>query len=821
MFKNYLRIALRNLLRNKLFSAINIFGLAIGLTCCMLLLLYIRSELLFDKHQQYASDLYLLKSSGTLSSGGDKRNFITISAPYAPTLKATFPEVVEATRIWENVVDSKTLLQVREPGKPVRSFYETRAFQADSNFFDLFTYRFVEGNPRTALHEPNAIVLSEPVARKMFGNASALNKTISIGGNTGNEEVFKVTGVYKDESSRSHIDARFIVPMSAGWVGGFLRTGSLNFSFNNMFVTYLRLRPGTDMRQLERKFPAFMEQYANKDLKAAGYNKTLSLLPVTDIHLYDSVDKIISPTSSKTYLYILGSIAVFTLLIACINFMNLATARSARRAAEVGIRKVMGAEKGALVRQFLGESVILSLISLVLAFGLVAVTLPLFNQLTGKTLAAGTLLEPGIISTFIALALITGLLAGSYPAFYLSVFKPVEVLKGRFVNSISAIALRKGLVICQFVVSIGLVLATLIIQQQMEYLRTRPLGFNKDQQIVVPLRTGESHNAYTALRQEILRSNLVLGAEGTGYYPGIFNASDFALHRPDQPVEEVQTIKTNWVSPGFLQMMGFELKAGRLFSRQFMGDTANRMVVNETTLRKLDIPMDKAIGHKLIWNRPGQDQRTETFEIVGVVKDFHFQDLHHPIQPFTFFLGAGDYYNYLIVHVNSDNMEKALSFLSQQWNTLCPNEPFEYTFLDEDFQRNYHAESRTAAIVSWFTGISICISCLGLFGLAAFAAQQRTREIGIRKVLGASIVNITAMLSKDFVRLVIIALLIASPLAWYFMHRWLEAFAYQVTISAWIFVIAGTFAIIIALVTVSTQAIRAAVMDPVKSLRSE
>lgn len=820
MLQNYLRIAVRNLLRNKLFTAINIFGLAIGLTCCMLLLLYIRSELMFDKHQEHASDLYFLKSSGTLSSGGDKRDFVTISAPYAPAVKAAFPEVEEVTRIWENVIDSKTLLQVREPGKPVRSFYETRAFQADSTFFDLFTYQFIEGSPRTALREPDAIVLSEPVARKLFGNSPALNKTITVGGNTGSGALFKVTGVYKDESHRSHIDARFIVPMSAGWVGEFLRTRTLNFSFHNMFVTYLRLRPGTDVKQLERKFPAFMEQYANKDLKEAGYNRSLSLLLVTSIHLYDRVDTIVTPTTSKTYLYILGSIAVFTLLIACINFMNLATARSARRAAEVGIRKVMGAEKGALVRQFLGESVILSLVALVVALGLMALALPLFNQLTNKKLLLSTLMEPGIIVAFIGLALLTGLLAGSYPAFYLSVFKPVEVLKGRFVNSISAVALRKGLVVSQFVVSIGLVLATLIIQQQMHFLRNRPLGFTKDQQIVIPLRTNGSQNAYSALRQEIVRNNLVLGAEGAGFYPGIFNASDFALHRPDQTVEEGQTVKTNWVSSGFLQMLGFELKKGRLFSQQFMGDTANRMVVNEATLRKLDIPLDKAIGQQLEWNRPGGSE-SQTFEIIGVVKDFNFQDLHHAIQPYVFFLSNVSNYNYLIVHTNTANMEKTLSFLSGQWNAHCPNEPFEYTFLDEDFQRNYHAESRTASIVSWFTGISIFISCLGLFGLAAFAAQQRTREIGIRKVLGASVLNITAMLSKDFVRLVVIAIIIASPLAWYFMHRWLQAFAYQVNISVWIFVIAGVFAIVTALATVSMQAIRAAFMDPVKSLRSE
>jgi putative ABC transport system permease protein len=819
MFRNYLRIAVRNLLRSKLFTAINIFGLAIGLTCCMLLLLYIRSELLYDRHQQHASDLYFLESTGSVSSGPDARHFTTISAPYAGALKAAFPEVEQVARLWQNIMDSKTLLQVHEAGKPVRSFYETKGHQVDSTFFELFTYHFIEGNAHSALREPNSIVLSEPVARKLFGNAPALDKTISVGGNTGNGEIFKVTGVYKDESHRSHIDTRFFIPMSAGWVGQFLRTQRLNFAYNNMFITYLRLRPGTDVRQLQRKLPAFMERYANKDLKAVGYSRNLSLLPVPDIHLHDQLDSVVTPTNSKTYLYILGSIAMFILLIACINFMNLATARSARRAAEVGIRKVMGAEKGALVRQFLGESVILSLVALVVALGLVALALPLFNQLTGKTQTISALLEPGVIGAFIGLTLLTGLLAGSYPAFYLSVFKPVEVLKGRFVNSISAVALRKGLVVCQFVISIGLVLATLIIQQQMRFLRDQPLGFNKDQQIVIPLRTNESHNAYAALRQEVLRSNLVLGAEGAGYYPGISNPSDFALHRPDQPIDDVQTVKTNWVSTDFLQMMGFQLKKGRLFSGKFMSDTANRMVVNEATLNKLDIPLDKAIGQKLQWDMTGQP--TQTFEIVGVVKDFHFQDLHHPIQPYVFFLNAGTYFNYLIVHANTADMQKVLTFLARQWDAHCPNEPFEYTFLDEDFQRNYHAESRTSNIVSWFTGIAIFISCLGLFGLAAFAAQQRTREIGIRKVLGASVMNITAMLSRDFVKLVIVAMLIASPLAWYFMQQWLQAFAYRTHINAWIFVLAGIFALVMALLTVSTQAVRAAIMDPVKSLRSE
>ncbi|GAA0524738.1 ABC transporter permease [Chitinophaga japonensis] len=819
MLQNYFRIAIRNLRRNKLFSAINIFGLAIGMTCCMLLWMYIRSELLYDRHQQHARELYFLKSKGGSLSGGDLHDLTTISGAYGPALKAEFPEVAQVARLWENVIDSRILLQVKEADQPVRSFYETRGYNVDSTFFDLFTYHFTEGSPATALRDPDAIVLSLPLARKLFGNATALGKTITVGGDTGGGALFRVTGVYRDESHRSHINARFFVPMSAGWVGEFLRSRPLNFSFNNMFVTYLRLRPGADAQKLEGKFPAFMERHANKDLAAAGYTKQLSLLPVTDVHLYDKLDNVVTPTSSSTYLYILGSIALLTLLIACINFMNLSTARSVRRAAEVGVRKVMGADKGSLVRQFLGEAVLLAFAALLMAVCMVLLALPLFNQLTDKTLSAAVLLAPDILGGFVALALLTGLLAGSYPAFYLSVFNPVQVLKGRFVNAMSAVALRRALVVFQFVISIGLVLATLMIREQMQFLRNKPLGFTKDQQIVIPLRTEDAHNAYTPLRNSVLQSHLVAGAAGAMSYPGIFNPQNFSVHKAEETVAEGKHINANWVAPGFMQMMGFRLLQGRMFSEKFMSDTSGRIVVNEAALRELSIPPDKAIGQKLKWEL--KEQVSETYEIVGVVKDFHFQDLRHPIRPYLFFLSRNDYYNYLVVHVQAARVDEALQFLSRQWQTLCPDEPFEYTFLDQDFQHNYQAEARTSRIVSSFTAIAIFISCLGLLGLAAFAAQQRTREIGIRKVLGASVLNITAMLSKDFIRLVLIAILIASPLAWYCMHRWLDDFAYRVQISGWIFAAAGAFAVITALLTVSTQAVRAALMNPVKSLRSE
>ncbi len=820
MIENYFKIAWRNLWKNKMFSFINIFGLSVGMTCCMLLMLYIQSELSFDKHQKNIDNLYLVRSENS-QSNGDKMDNPRAPALYAQALKTDFPEVVQSTRVWYNFLETKTLLKVEQPGSDPKSIYETNGFHVDSTFFDMFTYDFIEGNARTALDDPHSVVLSEEVAKKLFGNEPAVNKSIQIGGTDGNGESFNVTGVYRDESARSHIDARFFLPMYSGWVGDYLKNSKLDFIGNNMFYTYILLSPNANAKELNNKLPAFVERHAGNDLKRSGFEKKMILLPVKDIHLFSKIDRIITSTTSKTYLYILASIALFTLLIACINFMNLATAGSAKRGLEVGIRKVMGAGKKGLIGQFLGESMVLALISLIIAIVLVLISLPLFNQLSDKSFAITGLFHLKIALTFLAMALLTGLLAGSYPAIYLSIFKPMEAMKGKFINSVSAAGFRRGLVVFQFVVAIVLVVSTLVIRHQITYMKNQPLGFTKDQQIVIPLRSELARNEYATLRNEILQNNYFSGASGTNYYPGILNPSDMSLFRPDQSINEMVVVKTNSVAPDFMKMMNFQLVAGRMFSEDFNGDVNSRVIVNEATLRRFSISPDKAIGQKLNFSM-GQN-KVGSLEIIGVVKDFHFADFHQIIQPYAFFLSNKNKsnFNYIIAHTNTADVAKILPVLGTIWKSLVPEEPFSYSFLDEDFESNYVADARTFRIVNAFTIISILISCLGLFGLVTFATQQRSKEIGIRKINGAKVSEVMTMLNIDLFKWIIIAFLIATPLAWFAMHKWLENFAYKTELSWWIFALAGLLAMGIAILTVSWQSWKAATRNPVEALRYE
>jgi putative ABC transport system permease protein len=816
MLKNYLTIAWRNLMKSKIFSFINILGLAIGLTCCMLITLYINNELSYDKHHRNIDRLFQL---GTVfvKDGKDER-LANTPAPMADAMKQEYPEIEQSTRLMALFAEDKTLLQYKEGNEAPKSFYETKGYIADPSFFKLFTYHFIEGDPATALENSNKIVLNEEIAKKFFGNQPALNKIIHVSSNTNGDTTFTVAGVFRSSSKPTQIDARFFLSVKGGDMEKFI-SKQTDMVGNNMFHTFFLLKPGSDPKKLESKFPAFVSKYIGQGLKAAGFYKKQFLIPVQDIHLHSGMTNNISPTGSMTYLYILISIAAFTLLIACINFMNLSTARSSRRSAEVGIRKVLGAEKRSLISQFLGESILMSLVAFVFACIITLLLLPAFANVAGKNLAINFYEDWYILGGFLLLSLVTGLFAGIYPAFYLSSFQPVKVLKGKLTNSLSVVSLRKGLVVFQFVISVLLIIASVVIAKQMNFMRSTDLGFAKDQQLVIPLRSNNAKNIYAALKNDIRNNPQVEMAGATFYYPGIMNPSDVGLYMEGKSVRESKLVHTNVVDETFLQTLGIQPIAGRLFSEQFPADTANSLVVNESAIKEIGFPnAEKAIGSKVFFDWRGQSYN---YTIVGVVKDFHFQDLHVPIAPYAFSLNNKPFYNYLIVHAKAADVTPVLKSLRTSWNKLNPNEPFEYSFLDEDFQKNYEAERRLSAIVGYFTIIAILISCLGLFGLGAFSAEQRTKEIGIRKVLGASVSGIVTLLSKDFLKLVLAGIVIATPIAWWAMNKWLQDFAYRVNISAWIFIIAGVAALVIALLTVGIQAVRAAVANPVKSLRTE
>jgi len=814
MLKTYIKLAFRSLVKNKVFSFINVFGLAIGLTCCLLISMYLFKEFSYDAHQKLGNRLYQLGTS-SIKDGEENRSGHT-PAPMVPAMQMEFPEIETTTRLVDAFEDDKTLLQYQTGGE-VKSFYETKGFFADSTFFRLFTYSFIDGNPASALNEPNSVVLSNEIAKKIFGTEPALNKTLHINSNTNGAFDFKVTGVFTPSKTPSHIDARFVMSMKGGAVGQWVASMS-NMVDNNMFFSYLLLKPGTDPKALEAKFDGFIQKHAGDDLKASGRNRKQYLTPVRDIHLY-ATEGNVTPGGSLSYLYILMSIAIVTLLIACVNFMNLSTARSSKRAIEIGVRKVLGAEKTSLVRQFLWEAVLLSFISFIISLLFTLLLLPMFQQVSGKEFSFSPNQYAWLFVGFLVVTLVAGLVAGIYPAFYLSAFKPVKVLKGKFSNSLAAISFRKVLVVFQFVISVALIVASITIGNQMRYLRNKDLGFQKDQQVVVPLRTTTAKDIYTSFKTELSSNPSVSSAGASIFYPGITNTTDWLLYKQGNTADQNKDVYMNWVDDSYLQTLGVKPIAGRLFSKEFPADTADRIILNEQAVRDFGFssPQD-AIGKNIVADR---GPRQLFFNIVGVVKDFHFKDLHSSIESYGFLLNRRPSYNYVIAHAKANNIKATLSSMAAMWSKLNPNEPFEYSFLDQDFQKNYMAEERLAAIIRYFTIIAIFISCLGLFGLTTFSVEQRTKEIGIRKVLGASTAGLVSLLSKDFLKLVVISFLVASPLAWYFINKWLEDFAYKAPFTIWIIVGGCTIAFLIAFFTISIQAIKVALSNPVKNLRTE
>jgi putative ABC transport system permease protein len=817
MIKNYFKIGWRNMMKNKFFSFINIFGLSVGLACCMLIALYLNYETSYDSQHKNAPNIYQVVTA-FIQNGNKRMKMPNTPAPMAGALKREFPEVIETARLLKLFIEDKTIIQFNPANGERKSFLEEKGYLADASFFKIFTYNFAEGDAANALANPRTIVISQKLADKLFSTQPALNKVIHVNSNTNGEQDYTVTGVFKEGKTPSHIDANFFLSVNGGNMEGFIKRQANDFASNNMFYTYLLLKPGTNAAKLQAKLPAFMDKYASKDLKNMGFQKEQSLISLRNIHLSSEVESNVTPPASKTYLYVLFSIAVFTLIIACINFMNLSTARSSKRSSEVGVRKVLGAEKSTLIKQFLGESILMTLIAFIFAIVITLILLPLFNQLSGRAITLSVSKDLILFFEFLVMALITGVLAGSYPAFYLSSFNPVKVLKGKLTNSLAVVAVRKGLVVFQFIISVVLIVASVVIARQMNYMRTADLGFAKDQQIVVPLRTTAAKSAYAALKAELQENSKVISIGGSAYYPGIFNPSDNLIYKEGQTTAEGKRTRLNYVDDNFLQTLNIQPLAGRLFGPGFHSDTTNGIIINEKAAKEFGFSSAKDAVNKKLFNK-FQDN-TNTFTIVGVVKDFHYEDLHLPVTPYGFMLNTAGF-NYMVIHAKPGNMASMLKTIESSWKKYDQNDPFDYSFLDEDFDKNYQADTRLAGIVGYFTVVAILISCLGLFGLAAFSAEQRTKEIGVRKVLGASVKTIVSLLSVDFLKLIIASIIIASPLAWWLMNKWLQEFAYRKDIDWTIFAYTATIAIFIGLITIGSQALKAALANPVKSLRSE
>jgi putative ABC transport system permease protein len=811
MLKSYLKTAMRFLLKNKTFSLINVFGLAMGTLSCLYILLYVQDQYSYDKHHKDGQDIYRVTTMAELT--GDKHKIASASPPIAPAIKLDFPEVIQFARLYSSDVfgNDKSLLKYKD-----RSFHENGLVFVDSTFFDVLSYHFVYGkNTRDILAEPYSIVLSKPTAIKLFGNVDPVGKVVTIDNNYGKHD-FKVNGEVDESLGKTHINANIFVTMRSGGFGRYLINNS-QWAGNNMMCSYIKLRPGSDPVALEKKLPAFLNKHGAQQLKALGMTKSLHLQPLASVHTTPGYEFEIGNTVSPTLLYILAGIAIMIQLIACINFMNLSTARASKRAKEVGVRKVIGAGKADLVLQFLGESFLLSLIGVLLALPLLYLFLPYLNGITHTEIQLSFLNHYSVWLVLAAIVIITGAVAGSYPAFYLSAFQAVKVMKGNFSNQVSATGIRRSLVVFQFFLSIVLITSIIIIYSQLNYIKNKDLGFDKNQKLIFTFYTDDTRQKMKALATDIQQLSEVKQVSLSDGYLSHNGGSDFPVYLAGGN-QLTSVDATNMAADEkFVKANGIKIIAGRDFD---VKDTL-KTLINETLCKRLSLTAEKAPGTRLYSKY--FDGTIHYFDIVGVMKDFNYDSLHGEVGPFMIFHNGnpGNYFSFMTVSVSSTDYRLLLSKMGMVWQRNLPGVPFEYAFLDQEVQKQYAAEISLSNIINSFTIMAILISCLGLFGLAAFSAEQRQKEIGIRKVLGASVAGIAGLLSKEFVKLVGIAFILATPLSWWAMNKWLEAFAYKVPVSWWMFAVAGALSTAIALITVSFQAIKAALVNPMRSLKTE
>jgi len=798
MRRLHLRLAIRQLQRNKGFTLLNILGLTLGLATFFVITLYVVDELSYDRYNRNANRIYRVNTDLRL---GQHISYMADAAPpVAPTLQRNYPEVQQAVRM------------LPQPGlrflKGDAKIAEPRVVVCDPQVFDIFTLPMIEGNPATALQSPNTAVITESAARRYFNSTSVVGRTLK---NIDDSILLTITGVIRDLPAQSSFHYDFFISMQ----GNSMQT---NNSFYAIFPmsTFILLRSGADAPALQRKLKDFMYQWDKeyREFDTSNYSLHIGLTAVTDIHLRSNRTDELEANGNIQYVYIFSAIACFVLLIATINFMNLSTARSAHRAKEVGVRKVLGSARASLIGQFLTESVLITLAATLLAVGLAWLLLPWFNRLADKSLAFDAHTMAWLLPSLLLIVVTVGGLAGVYPAFFLSAFRPVDVLKGKLATGFKGGALRSSLVVFQFSVSLFLVIATLMIYRQLHYIQNKDLGFDRSRVLTIN-GTGVLSNPVT-LKKEILQLPGVANATLSGFLP----TNDRRWHNFGSVkggANEGMQIQSWLVDEDYIPALQMKLVKGRNFSPVY-GTDSTAIILNQTAANAFGIAGDPL--NKII-NLAGYDKGKTNFRIIGVVKDFNFSSLRDNIVPLALIINRIETPQQLSVRVNTDNLPALMGRLKTTWAAIAPHQPFEYSFMDADFDALYRTEQRMGKISVLFSVLAILIACLGLFGLAAYAAEQRTKEIGIRKVLGASVPSILALLSRDFLRLIAIAMLITSPLAWFALHSWLDNFACRTTISPWLFALGGILVVVIALATTLFQSLKAAVSNPVDSLRAE
>lgn len=805
MFKNYLKIAWRNLLRKKAYSAINITGLSVGITCCILITMYVQDELSYDRYNTNYQNIYRVLHSYRNAKDADKNAApspeeyqVWGNAPVAPALAADFPEIKKIARFTS---PNTFLLQHND-----KRFQEEGLVFADSTAFDIFSWRLLSGNRKTALTAPFSIVLTQRIARKYFGNEDPVGKSLK----SENQLTFTVTGLMEDVPANSHMSFNGLISMSTfnQWRPEiFTEWGYIDF------YTYFLIPGEASIKAMEARIPGFLDRYFPKNDHDLY---TISFEPLSAAYLHSRAQRQPGPTGSLSNVYIFSLIAVFILLIACINFVNLSTARSMERAREVGVRKAVGAYQNGLIYQFLTESILISLISVILAIVLVLLTIPVIREISGKPLTAFVLFSWKLTPLIALMPVILGLLAGGYPAWVLAGFRPVEVLKGQFRSSGKGIVLRKALVIVQFSLSVALIAGTAIVFSQLKHLRSHTLGFRQDQMLIIDYGGDQKVNASVeAIKTALARYPAVQSISASRAVPGDFypNASTSVESRTGEMKMETPAIYE--IDYDFVPVYEMKMAAGRSYSRDFPVDQEQSLLLNESAARLYGYanPAD-IIGKRFDqWGRKGQ--------VIGVVKDFNYQSLHKKVEPLSIRMAPANSLNKLSLRIKTDHLPQTIKALEDIWNNIAPHRPFLYSFLDESFNKQYQQDTRFGELFAAFAILTIFIACLGLFGLATYATEQRVKEIGIRKVLGASMTSIVSLLSSDFIKLVLISIVIATPVIWWAMQQWLKGYAYRIDIQWWMIALAGVLAVVTALLTVSVLAMKAALMNPAKALKTE